>query len=639
MTDEIWQLDKHLGDYPCSPAELGWKAAYTDADMRKASIRSRKSSYTADMYAAVSYILATTRKARDGVLYPVNLRRGYATAFYMKILGVEGHALENRLSRLFRAMEEAGFIANANIPGTGAQGGPRRRYYVNHPLMVAWRKWLRKNGVVASTAEVERRAREASPENSRAREASQARLVRACRSSEWARKVMEKVEALRIGVDVSIPLVSGLKKLSGGDVSLAVINAAMKDPLWVETEREMAWFNGRYAEDIRKLSETISPKNPENGTSSLICSKKVADCVSRNLLSDCSSEFISCLPQRITHSFTEKNEIPANLHGIGNSDPEKPEHLLCTNYEPFSCPDVHQKQAFSTPESVGACTDFGKPPPACQQTLAETLLPMLERRGEPRLSYDSSLSRVVGVCYRCYSPLALLPSRREDSERKRVLRSLECAGIHVYAYDVNASIHRLTRSLGMGRFDLQTPDIYAEVYRAAYGRELAPKGSEPPMGEMGRDAFKRLMLRLYFSPSPGKFASNALYGLNNGYEHGEDPFLDWCHSTLFKGLDTRKDRTFCLGALKSQARVLLGKMRELLGEPRQTRIFCLESLLMLKAANYLLSCFGLLSAVVFDELVVLDPSHLPDERLRSMVEGALSATFHEIRRFDLPTGT
>jgi hypothetical protein len=308
---------------------------------------------------------------------------------------------------------------------------------------------------------------------------------------------------------------------------------------------------------------------------------------------------------------------------------------LRTSYEPFSCPDEHQKQAFSTPESVGARADFGTPPPACQQTLPDILLPLLERRGEPRISYGSGHSRIVGVSYRCYSPLALVPSKSGD--RADIFRSLSDAGIHVYCYDVNASIHRLTRSLGLGYFDLRTPDIYAEVYGAAYGRELAPKGSEPRMGEMGRDAFKRLMLRLYFSPSPGRFASSVLFGLNYGYEPGEDGFLDWCHGTLFKGLDTRKDHSFCHAALKTQARVLLGKMRELLGEPRQARIFCLESLLMLKASNYLLSCFGLLSAVVFDELVVLDPSGLPEERLRSMVEGALPATFHEIRRFDLPT--
>ena len=637
MTDEIWQLDKHLGEYPKTAGELGWKDSYTDADMRKSSIRSRRSSYTADMYAAVSYILATTRKAVDGKLYPVNLRRGNADAFYMGILGVEGNTLENRLLRLLGALEEAGFIANARIPGTGAPGGPRRRYYVNHPLMVAWRKWLRRSGVVADTAAVERMVKERSPENSRAREKSAARLVRACRCSAWAREVKKKVEAVRIGVPLSIPLVSRLKKLSGGDVALAVLGSAMKDPVWVETEKEMAWFNGRYAEDVRKLSETITAKNPEKGTDLLVCSKEVADFDSRYILIGGYGSNISCPPQHSPLSSTAKTDIPANLSGIGNNGHGKPENLLYTNYESFSCPDEHQKQTFPTPESGGASgTAIGKPP-ACQQTLADTLLPMLERRGGPGLVYGSSLSRVVRVNYRCYSPMALLPSRGEDSERKRVLRSLEDAGIHVYAYDVNASIHRLTRSLGLGWFDLQTPDIYAEVYRSAYGKELAPKGSEPRMGEMGRDAFKRLMLRLYFSKSPGTFASSVLYGLNNGYEPGEDPFLDWCHSTLFKGLDTRRDHSFCHGVLKGHATVLLGRMRELLGEPRQARIFCLESLLMLKASNYILSCFGLLSAVVFDELVVLDPSGLPEERLRSMVEGALSATFHEIRGFDLPT--
>ena len=352
---------------------------------------------------------------------------------------------------------------------------------------------------------------------------------------------------------------------------------ALSEAEWLESVRDVRMFTDLHIPLVRKYG--ISPE--ERGAIVLFFAKQNTPiytatndtCAAFNKLI-CSKSFYNnntttpytTSTQHVTRTSTTQ---PAPTHKVPN--------LECEN-EPFLA-NLEQNRQFQ--QKISA-------------RFSRTPLEELVCHPKLRLSNNAVVRR---VSYRVYSGAALLKShdtsdhgKWETSERKLSLDSLY--GVGGYArIDRHASIHHLTMCLNEGRYmDNRAVDIYDSLHKDAFGYGLQDK-----------KVFKRLVNRLYFTPSERLYA---------------------CQVMRSEGCFDEARRA----ELVDEYRRVMDAYEGRCGKPLGATIFAYESLLMTLVQYRLLERHGLRSCNIYDELVV-EKGGYTQEQLVELVEGISREVF------------
>ena len=359
-----------------------------------------------------------------------------------------------------------------------------------------------------------------------------------------------------------------------------VAGRALSEAEWLETVRDVRMFTDLHIPLVRKYG--ISPE--ERGAVVLFFAKRNTPiytatkdtCTAFNKLI-CSKSFYNNTQQQQHTTTTTTNTTTTTQHKLEPAPTQYLPNKECEN-EPFLA-NLEQNRHFQ--QKISA-------------RFSRTQLEELVCHPKLRLSNNAVVRR---VSYRVYSGAALLKSHDTSdhgkwgtSERKLALDALY--GLGGYArIDRHASIHHLTMCLNEGRYmDNRATDIYDSLHKDAFGYGLQDK-----------KGFKRLVNRIYFTPSERLYACQVMRSEGSRDE------------------DRRAE-------LMEEHRQVVDAYEGRCGKPLGAEIFAYESLLMVLVQRMLLERHGLRSCNIYDELVV-EKGGFTLEQLVELVEGISREVF------------